>query len=265
MKASLLNIYKIEMIKLVKKKDIVSILIIVLLPLLFAISIMLNQYVGPEKQSALFWAGTQLSNASILYFTPVVFAVIAARIMAAEIQNKNFLLYIPRVRNRGTIYLAKTLAVITFALIIFIIVTVFNLLIYYVAVIRNPIYGTGEIFGTNGLDLIKFMIMIFFSSFILISNLTLFLSTKFKMMPTIGIVLLITSIFHFAWKVPYFSYINPWHYVVMMANAVGSFPDITKDLGVSINELLLSGILLCSILSIVFSVLGYRKFKEIDL
>lgn len=265
MKASLLNTYKIEMIKLFKKKDIVSMLAIIILPLMIGISIMLKQYSGLKNQSALFWAGTQLFNASTLYFTPVVFAVISSRVMAGEIQNKNFLLYIPRVRNRGTIYKAKTLAVTTFALIIFILVTAINLVTYYAIVMRNPIYASGEIFGSNGVELIKFMIMIFFSSFILISNLTLFLSTKFKMMPTIGIVLFITCIFHFAWNTPYFSYINPWHYIAMMANAVGSLPGITQDLGGSVNELLLSGILLCSILSIVFSVLGYRRFKEIEL
>lgn len=265
MKSSLLNIYKIELTKLIKKKDIISIIAIVFFPLLQGIVIMINQYVGPENQSAIYWLGTQLGNASTILFTPAVFAVISARLLANEIENKNLLLYIPRVRNRGTIYLAKTLAVTTFAMIIFVIVIAINLLIYYTVVIRNPIYANGEILATNGMDLIKYMIVEFFASFLLTSYLTLFLSTKFKMMPTVGIVLLITSIWHFTWKVPYSQYLNPWHYVGRMMAAVGSDVGITQDVGASINQLLVSGILLCSILSIVFCVLGYRKFKEIDL
>ena len=70
-KTSTLLIIKIEIIKFLKRKDIIAILGIVAIGFIYALR-MDETYVGTKNQSAIFWVVLQLLNTTALFIGPVI-------------------------------------------------------------------------------------------------------------------------------------------------------------------------------------------------
>lgn len=265
MNRSILNIYKIEMEKLIKRKDWISLVALIAIGMMFGVAVMSDGYVGMSNQSGLFWVCTQVFNSSILFITPMVFSFISANILANEIESKSILMYTNRFGNRKNMYIGKSVALISFATLTFIIICISNLIIYYVFVSNNPSIASGILIGENSIYLIIVTLMLYLASFILASQFSLFLSTIFKPTKVIGIVFLSTLILHNIYKVPVIRNLNPWYYIVRFSSDVIS---TTDNVVVNLNEKCELGILfliVCFIYIIIFNILGVKKFKKLDL
>lgn len=261
MKTSFSTIYKIEVIKLIKRKDWLALLALVSISILFGAAVISNGYQGTPNQSAMFWIYTQAVNSSTLCFTPVVFAFVASRILASEIENGSILLYTNRYRNRGQLYLAKSLALAIFTVLSFLVMCLVNMAIYYTLVVQNPEIASGRFFGENTSMLFLALFTLYFSSFVLTSQFALFLSAFCKPAPVIGIVFMVVLVVHNTFKTPVLYKLNPWYYVVKIGNDIVA---TTEKVAVNSNLLISFG-LLVAICVILFNFFGKRRFQKMDL
>ncbi|WP_066499212.1 ABC transporter permease [Abyssisolibacter fermentans] len=265
MNTSIFTIYKIEMIKLIKRKDWLSLLALVAIGLLFGAAVLSDGYTGVSNQSTLYWLCCQILNSNMLFITPMIFAFIGARILASEIENGSILLYTTRYRNRSKFYIAKSLATISFATITFLLACVINIMIYYIFVCQNPAIASGNYLGNNTLSLVIALLAFYFSSFILTVQFSLFLSAYLKPAPVIGIVFGVALVLHNTFKIPYLRNLNPWYYLVNLSDDVFS---TTSQMAANYSEKLSMSfllILLIVIYSVIFNILGVKKFKSSDL
>lgn len=265
MKSSFYTIYTIEIVKLIKRKDWLTLLALVSISILFGAAVISNGYVGVSNQSALFWIYTQAFNSSVLCFTPLVFAFVASRILASEIENGSILLYTNKYRNRGRLYLAKSLALTAFTVITFFVMCLVNTAVYYVFVNRNPVIASGRFFGENTVMLFLGLFTLYLSSCILTSQLSLFLSAYCKPAPVIGIMFMVVLILHNSFKMPVLYNLNPWYYVVRIGSDITA---TTEKVAVNYSEvgrILAPFVLLSAICLILFNFLGSRKFQNMDL
>ncbi|WMJ79416.1 ABC transporter permease [Clostridium sp. MB40-C1] len=265
MNTSLFTIYKIEMIKLIKRKDWLALLALVAISFMFGAAVLSSGYIGESNQSALYWVSTQIFNSSGILITPMIFAFICSRILASEIEDGSISLYTTRYRNRGRMYFAKNLATISFATITFIIVFIINIAIYYIFVCQNPTISSGKFLGNNIWALVIVLGAVYISSFILTTQFSLFLSAYLKPAPVIGIVFVIVLVFHNTFRVPYLQNINPWYYLIKLSDDVFS---TTNQVVVNYSEklnLFFAFILLNIIYIIIFNLLAVKKFKGSDL
>jgi len=265
MKTSLLTIYKIEIFKLIKRKDWLALLALVAISVLFGVAILSDSYKGTSNQSALYWACTQILNSSILFITPMIFAFIGSRILASEIEDGSILLYTTRFRNRTKIYFGKSLAIISFATITFLIAFVINTVIYYIFVCQNLAIASGKFLGNNTLPLLISALALYLTSFILTAQFSLFLSAFFKPTPVIGIVFAVVLVLQNTIKIPYLRNLNPMYYLARIGDDVLA---TTNQVVVNYSEklyFLFLLVLLIVIYIIIFNMMAVKKFKGSDI
>lgn len=265
MKTSFFTIYKIEVVKLIKRKDWLALMALVSISILFGAAVISNGYQGISNQSALFWIYTQALNSSVLFITPLVFAFVASRILASEIENGSILLYTNRYRNRGKLYLAKSLALVSFTAITFLVMCLVNMAIYYTLVVQNPAIASGLFFGENTTMLFLALFTLYISSFILASQFALFLSAFCKPTPVIGIMFLVVLVLHNTFKIPVLHNLNPSYYVVRIGNDITATTEKVAVNYSEVSNLLISFVLLAAICVILFNLFGKKKFQKMDL
>lgn len=262
---TLKTIYKIELIKLLKRKDWLSILAITAISILFGASILSKGYIGPREQSAILWVVSQIYNTCIFFITPMVFAYTATQMMSTEIENKSILLYTIRFRNKTLIYLGKSFAVISYATIVFIVTSIINLLIYYILATQNQTIISGEFIGKNSIILFVSIITFYFAAFIVPSQFALFVSAHMKTPATVGIIFLVELILHNTYKIPYLQNINPWYYVVRINNEIMDNPGVIVSNYTEKIHLLYLLVPLSIVYILIFNILGAKKLKRSEL
>lgn len=265
MKTSFYMIFKIEMTKLLKRKDWLALLALAGINLLFGMAILSGSYQGPKNQSVLFWICTQILNASMLCFTPLIFSFMGARILSAEIENASILLYLDKFRNRKRMYAAKSASLLFFSVITFIFLFLINLATYYIVYFGNKSFFSNQFLGENTAGIFITMAILYVSSFLLTSQLSLCLGTFLKPTPVIGIMFLITMVCHNTYRLPVLRFINPWYYIVRIG---GDICGTTQQ--ISINWKQMTGsfgafILLSIMYLILFYIVGSHNFKHKDL
>jgi len=122
-----INIFFIEIEKLIKRKEWIILLALGGISILFASAIFTDSYVGATNQSAIYWVCSQIFNSSALFISPMVCAFIAARTLAGEIENGSILLYTYRFRNKQGMYVGKNLALSCFVALVYLVVAIINL------------------------------------------------------------------------------------------------------------------------------------------
>lgn len=218
METKLNTIYKIELRKLWKRKDFLSVLAIIGIGILFAISSISDTYTGPANQSCLYWITSQMLNSTILLITPMVCCYAGIRIFASEIDDNNIVLYTQRLRSRWKIYMGKLFSLLTYDIIVFSIGVIINGGLYYLIVKNNASIASGKLLDTNTEMQVYTLLIILISSFILPSLFALMLGSFIRPIPIVGVVFGITILLHNTFKANYFSYFNPNFYIVQFSN-----------------------------------------------
>lgn len=264
-KTSTLLIIKIEIIKFLKRKDIIAILGIVAIGFIYALR-MDETYVGTKNQSAIFWVVLQLLNTTALFIGPVIMSFIGTQMLSSEIDNNSILLFNSRYRNREKMYYGKSISLVIISTLIFLIsVGVLFVIYFFVIPDSNTIYVTGKVFGNNTPDLVCTLFMIYVYTFFFFPQLSLFLGVRFKPMITIVLSFCVTLFCNNVATFSIIKYFNPMTYVVRLADKVSTTTDIvnvnnSERLFYVIGQLTLS-LALC----LMFDILGAKRFKEKDL
>ena len=110
MKISILHIIKIELLKFLKRNDILAVAVIVAIGFIYAIGMRNEMYEGVKNQNALFWITLQLVTTTVLFIGPVVTAFLGTQMLSGEIDNKSISLFTVRIRNRRNLFIGKSLA-----------------------------------------------------------------------------------------------------------------------------------------------------------
>lgn len=214
------NLIRVETVKLIKRKDWLSIAGIIGTGILFSASILTDSYVGAEQQSCLYWCTTQMLNSDILLIMPLILAYGGVRIMSQEIENGSFELFDQRVGERERLYLAKSVALWIYATLIYFASIMIHMIIYYMIVCKNKKYASGTVLGENTAILACVLIAIYLSTFILLPQIVLFFGTFCKPGSCIGILFVLVLLSHYIYKLPLVGLISPWKYIINLANDV---------------------------------------------
>lgn len=217
---SLKNICHAELIKMMKRKDFLSLLGIVGIGILFSVSILTDSYIGAEQQGTLYWIVTQMLNSSILFIAPMILAYSAIRSMAQEIENGSLKLFNQRIRNRERLYLAKSITLWIYSTLFLILCIVIHFILYFLIVCRSERYASGTVFGENTSILISILICLYCSTFVLVPQIVLFFGTFAKQGICIGGIFMLVLIVHNIYKIPIIGYLSPWRYIINLANNV---------------------------------------------
>lgn len=265
MKTRFSTIYKIELIKLVKRKDWLAMLALIGISILFGAAILSDSYIGEADQSALYWACSQVCNSSMLFVSPLVVCFVTTRILGSEIESGSILLYTCKYRDRSRLYGAKSLALITFTLMLFLVMFLANIIIYYSLITQNGEVASGQFFGHNSLLLVIGILAIYISSFLIASQLSLVLSVYLKPNTVIGIMFGLILVAHNTYKLPLIQKINPWSYVTyMFSDVIATTQVVDKDIN-NLSFTFLVFLLLTVIYLIIFNLVGIKKLCSKDL
>lgn len=265
MKTKFFTLFKIEFIKLIKRKDWLALLALVAIGVLLGAAVAAENYSGAGGQSAFFWMCTQSLNSTIICISPILLAFVATRFLAGEIEQGSILLYTCKYRNRGKLYLAKSLALTGFAAFAFLVMCLVHLLVYYIFVIQNQQVASGMFWGSNTLLLSSSLFTVFLSSFLLTSQLSLVLSTFMKPTPIVGILFIIVLVSHNTGQVSVINKLNPFYYIIRLSSKVAG---TTEKIAMNLNEtvgLTIAAVLLTVLYLILFNLVGKRRFEKMDL
>lgn len=265
MKISVLRIIKIEIIKFLKRNDLVAVLGIVAVGFIYALSMRGDTYTGVENQNALFWVTAELLTTTILFIGPVIMSFVGTQMISAEIENKSILLFNVRIRNREKMYLGKSIALIFISLLYFFMSVGILFAIYFLIADNNSLYVSGKFIGNNALELVCILFMVYMYAFFFLSQLSLFLGVRFKPLVTIVLTFCVTLFCNNVATYSLIRYFNPMQYVVRLADNVAS---TTEYIDVSCEERMfcvLSQFILCIVFFLLFNYFGAKKLNEKDL
>lgn len=220
MRIPITNICLMELKKMIKRKDFLTLLGILGIGILFSVSIMTDGYTGAKQQSALYFIATQMLNSSILLIAPLILAYHGVQTMAQEIENGSLKLFERHIQNRKKLYISKSIALFIYCSIFFIVCVFIYFIIYFIIVCQSEVYASNTILGNNTWLLLCVLFTIYLSTFLLIPQIVLFLGTFAKQGFCIGIIFLLTLVAHNIYKIPIIKFVSPWHYIISLANDV---------------------------------------------
>lgn len=262
MKNNIWTVYKIELEKLIKRKDFLALLALIAVNLYFGITTLSSVYTGVSNQSAIYWLCTQIFNSSTLLINAMIFAFIGSKTLATEVESGSILLYTIRIKDRKSIYIGKSLALLTFVTLSFIFICLFNIIIYYIMVTNNANVASNSFLGNNTMYIVITIIMIYFSSFILVSQFALSLGSFLKSSQVIGITFIITLLCHNALKVPIIIYFNPWYYIKEFSKETIY---VTEKVVINFSDkglLVLHFSILCCVSLLLFNIFAINKLEK---
>lgn len=265
MKISTLHIVKIELLKFLKRNDILAVAVIVAIGFIYAIGMRNEIYDGVANQNALFWITLQLVTTTILFIGPVVTAFLGTQMLSSEIDNKSISLFTVRIRNRRNIFIGKSLALQMITAVFFVFTLAVMLAIYYGIANNGSIYVSGKIFENNVEDLLCLLFLIYMYTFFFIPQFALCIGTKFKPIITIVISFIVSLICNHVLTYSFVKYINPMNYIYQLANDV---LDTTETISISSTELfkcVLIQFLLCMLYYVIFVLVGTKSFEGKEL
>jgi len=258
MNSLFMTAYKIELIKLIKRKDTLMLWLMPLLSLFYAVGVAVNStmvtYNGTDSVDALSFIGSMSTLIHGLFIFYIIFAIITARSLGSEIDDKSILFYIPRIRNRNTIYNAKCLSLITTLTVSFLIFILVTFIAYFTLVVQRTDIANGLWFTTDTLLNNFGWILSVFLAFVFSMLLVLMLSARFKTILSVCIFLFIFVALSFVSQFPYIQYLSPFYYI----SSIGQ--ENTNS-----TVLILLSVILCVLYSIVFNSIGKYTFSKKDL
>ena len=253
-----LSTYKIELIKLVKRKDTLMLWLMPVLSFFYAAGAAANSsmitYNGTDSVDALSFAGSMFEFIHGLFIFYIIFAVITARTLGNEIEDKSIQFYIPRLRNRNTIYDAKCLSLITVFLVSFAVFLIVTFTAYFTLVVQRTDIADGLLYSSGtAIKNIGWFVSVTMA-FVFSMLLVLMLSVRFRSITAVCMFLFIFVVLSFAAQFPYVQYISPFYYI----SSIGT--EGSDDMLLTSASAVLG--VLCSV---VFSSLGKYAFSKKDL
>lgn len=256
------EIYKIEMIKLVKRKDIWMMLTMIGIPMLYSIGVYFESniivYNGSSREYALSFATNMFQFVYMVFIYVFLISLSTSKSLASEIDSKNILLYTQRINNRKQIYIQKGLSLISVFSIICLLFYIVSIVMFYIFVARREDIAINMFLKREELLKLLCSFVTLYLLYLFIINFSLMLSSIFKQ----NNVLIITSItfivFIYLQSFPYVQYLSPTYYI----NQIMEVDPLDLQ---GIVNVMLPCLITNSIYALIFNIVGIKKFRERDL
>lgn len=256
--SNFLTAYKIELIKLAKRKDMLLLLLMPVMSLFYSIGYASGveeiTYTGEMTLDAFSFIGTMIQMVHAVFIFYIFFGFIVARSLSSEIEDKSMLFYLPRLKSRGAIYYAKGVALVTVILISLVFFIAVSLWSYYGFLITRADVANGLLFQADKIFFNIAAILCFIYILVFSICLLLALSTRLKLFIALSVYILIIIVFVYVSQFEAVQYLSPLYYI----RAV--FDD-----GADSPKLLLLSTLWCAISGAVLTVIGRYNFCKKDL
>lgn len=181
-------ILRLELYKLMNKKTTYLLIITLLGPVIFAVSMYAGasfiystgsesyDVISYSGMSAFEFAATMYSQET--YITYLIAIVISSILLSSEIEHGQILLFVKRICNRKKLLLAKYISLLTVYLIYFFIFITASILLYYAFVTKSK-YGNG-IFISEDIGKSLGMFLFSYIDLALASSVTLLLGVRMR-------------------------------------------------------------------------------------
>jgi len=249
---SLFQVYKVELLKMLKRPITYILLINYILPAFYTISIATNaKHMMVQGQfDAIIFSSVNWNMLTMVGLLEVLFAILTAQIFAYEIEKGQIRLLAVRVSSRKKILLAKVLTIASLLVLTYLLFYAFCVILFYLFIIRTPIGG-----GKLSISSLEFMLqdLIYIVQMFIVSNVVLLLSFYFKAAATIMLGIGLTSVFLIMQFFPTIKYFVPAY----LATAL-SYRQISTGLAAA-----LCGVYF--IISLIILYFSFRKFEKMDI
>lgn len=195
-----------------------------------------------------------MAHSMFIYY--VIIAIITMRSFATEVEDKSILLYIPRLRNRISIYLTKLLSVLSIVAIVMLVFSAITVALYFIFLCQRPDVANGKFIDpstfTNELIHIAAVFFLFVFSVCMVSLLSMIV----KGVTSVIIYIIAIVAFNLIAEYSIIQYASPWFYL----NQIMA-PESPAQLG---NMFLSNTIYIC-IMFVILTAIGTRIFNKKDL
>lgn len=262
------TIIKIELQKMLKNRETFLAFSMILIPLFYSIALSFRspifQYLGHGNVDYFSFVHMTIAVSAIAMIFHAIFAFFAARFYGSEIENHSILLYVPRLRDRKKMFLAKSLSLQILLLVSFVTFALICIPCYILLASARPDIANGNLVRSDLLAKQGFVILSILLSFSTTIAIIMFLCSYMKFIPAVGLFLGFRVICKLVENFAIIKYLSPFFYYVELSKTV---PDsgISGSLELPEPILLLINILLVLIYETVFTILGTRKFCDSDL
>lgn len=253
--------YKIEILKLLKRKDILILASMLIIPIFYSVGAFLElsliTYNSSNKEYALKFVVSMFEFVYLISIYMFILSICSAQSLAGEISNKSILYYMQRVNDRKKIYKAKKIALITIFSTICILFVLLTIVLFYLFLIHRKDIAIPIFFIQEELIYLIIRFLIIYLFYITIISYCLFLSSFLKKNHVVIMSALSIVICMYLQYIPILKYLSPTYYITEISN-------VTQYDGNILNIVVMS-ILVNIIYNIVFDTSGIKKLNERDL
>ena len=259
--------YRIEMQKLLKRWDVLLLLLGLVIPLALSISLAAHasfwQISAAQKIDAVHFLVMVTRITSSVCIFHLIIALYVARFYCSEVENNSVLLYVPRIRSRSVQYSAKFSALLTVVTAAQIFIDLVSLLCFYgILVPARPDIATGQ--GCSGAQwgAAAATLLAYLFSYLVGVSVIMGRGSYLKMVPSFAVCAGFVFACQLLPNAPAESVqmLSPWRYINGLGNYVyGQTDKLTQPE-------LLAGCVICFVTYLlILSTVGLIKFKKRDL
>lgn len=251
---------KVEIEKLLKRKDIWLLLTMNFIPLMYGIGMASHSgnitYEGIGKASGLSFLGDMTVFVYMLFIYVLVIATGLIRSFKGEIENGSIKLYLQRTNSRSKLFWAKLLSYSIVIISSFVIFALVCIVSYYSFLISRTDIAM-KVFFIDG-QILSILLGIFaIISFYIFSGITaLLISLYFKVYTSIGLFTIISISLMYLKEFDFIKTVIPIYYLNRIIEDMGMGKDYLASLAFFLLIAVLSGVML---------VVGKRRFERSDI
>lgn len=248
------QVYKEEVFKIIRKPITLVLLIALILPLFYGISIVMNakHVIVQGDFDAVLFASVNWNMLTMTGIPEILFALITTHIFAYEMERGQIRLLYLRVCDRKKILLSKMLAMLTVILVFYIVYYLWCFGIYYLFMVQTPL-GNGMFLSS--ISSLQYMVMdlIYLIQIMIVCSLVFLLGLRFKAFVSFMMGIGLTTIFIVFQFFPTVKYFVPAYLATALSQQI-----ITTHFAL---------ILCCVYLSISFIpvIMAIKKFERVDI
>lgn len=142
------DVIKIELYKIFKTDNWKYIIVMSLIPILWAVYLYSGRAVFPESDyNMIQWITLQMFSLNEQFLMPIIFALITSQLFVKEIDEKYINLLNVRNHSLNQIYMGKIISIVIYFILTYILISLIIGLSYLIVVMKSKTILSGEIFG----------------------------------------------------------------------------------------------------------------------
>ena len=256
------KLYKIEILKLIKRKDIWVMVTMVGIPMLYSLGVYSNSsiivYNGENKEYAISFVTSMFHFVYMIFIYFFILSLSTSKSLAGEIENKSILLYSQRINNRKKIYFQKNLSLISIFSVICVVFYILSLAMFYLFAVKRVDIISNVFIVKEELLSVSCIFIAIYLYYIFTINLSLMMSSFMKQNATVIVYSIVFIVMIYLQNFPYIKYLSPSYYISSLSEIIPS-----NTLGII--QIIIPCIIIHLVYVIIFNIIGIKKFEERDL